>query len=158
MTWWTDLCWRQSSGRGQVSIRSLLLVTEMSRAISYLMLLGKESSNMLHINTRCLVSFLTPALAGPDQGAMPGAAAVIPKGSVSVVAGGETTSRPVVEASECPGAGPFISAWWRKDNVSEHGGGQTVSQHQAEALRKRTEKEKTSTKRSSHPGRKWEDK
>lgn len=67
-------------------------------------------------------------------------------------------SRPVVETSEGPGAGPFVSAWWRKDNVSEYNGGQTVSQRQAEALRNRTEKEKASTKRSSHSGRKWEDK
>lgn len=40
-------------------------------------------------------SLLAPAPAGPDQRAVPGTAAVTPK--VSVVAGGEMTSRPVTE-------------------------------------------------------------
>ena len=67
-------------------------------------------------------------------------------------------SSPGTETLEGPGAGPFILACESEDNVTEGNGGPRASQHQAEALGKGMEKEKTHTNRPSHPGRKGKDK
>ena len=67
-------------------------------------------------------------------------------------------SSPGTETLEGPGAGPFISACESEDNVTEGNGGPRASQHQAEALGKGMENEKTPTNRPSHPGRKGKDK
>ncbi|XP_036154859.1 protein FAM71C-like [Myotis myotis] len=153
----------REGAQDQVSIRSLHMVTELSGATSLAYAGGEgvqQYSSWDNLVLKDTLSFLTPAPAGPDQAAVPEAAALTPEGSVSSVVGGETTNRPGTETLEGPGAGPFISACQSKDNEdqSEENGDQKVSQCQAEALRKENEKEKTHTKKPSHSGREWEDK
>ncbi|XP_004423090.1 PREDICTED: protein FAM71C-like [Ceratotherium simum simum] len=144
-------------GQDQVSIRSLPMVAEESGATS-LAYAGGEEIQQRASHTYCILrnplSFLITASTGPDQGA----AAVTSKDSMSVVTGGEITSRPVTETTEGPGVEPFVSALESKDNMSEQDGGQRVSQTQAEALRKRRKKARTPPKRPSLPSRTGDDK
>ena len=132
----------------------------MSGATSLAYAGGEEVQ--LYASGKCCVLRDTPAFpalapAGPDQRPEPEAAAVTPKGGVSVDAGGEMASSPVTETLEGPGAGRFVSAWLSKDNMSEQNGGQRASQCQVETLEKRKEKKKTSPSRPSHSGGKQED-
>nr|XP_008508373.1 PREDICTED: protein FAM71C-like isoform X1 [Equus przewalskii] len=145
----------------QVSIRSLPMVAEVSGATSLAYAGGEEiqqRASHTYCELRNPLSFVITASPGPDQGEAPGAAAATPEDSMSVVAGGEMTSRPVTEAAEGRGEGPFVSASQSKENVSEQGGGQRVSQPQAEGLRKRKEKGRTPTQRPSLSGRMGEHK
>lgn len=144
----------------QVSIRSLHVVTEVSGITSLAYTGGEgvqQDASQSYPVLKDTPSFLTPAPVEPDQGPVPGTAAVTPKGSVGAVAGEETTSRPATETLEGPGTEPLVSASQSKDNMSKQDGGQTVSQSQAEAPRKRKE-EKTPTIRPSQFGKKGEDK
>ncbi|XP_036107443.1 protein FAM71C-like [Molossus molossus] len=145
----------------QVSIRSLHVVTEVSGITSLAYTGGEgiqQDASQNYPVLKDTPSFLTLAPLGPDQGTVPGTAAVTPQGSVGAVAGEEMTSRPVTETVEGPGTEPLLSASQSKDNMSKQDGGQTVPQSQAKAPRKRKEKEKTSTIRPSQFGKKGEDK
>lgn len=96
----------------QVSIRSLPMIIQVSGSPLLLMLLGKEPNNMFHVNalylgTHCLSKPWHQK--GLTKGAVPGTAVLSPKGSVSLAAGGEMTSRSVRETLEDPGVEDFIS-------------------------------------------------
>ncbi|XP_026363415.4 Golgi-associated RAB2 interactor protein 6-like isoform X1 [Ursus arctos] len=142
----------------QVSTRSLSMVTDVSGAMSPAYTGGEgnrqQTSYCLRRNTP---SVLIPASAGPDQGAAPGAA-VTPQDSLSVVTGGETIRRPVMDTTECPEVGPSVSAFQSKGNMSKRDGSQRISPVQAEAPRKSKEKARTPTKRVYHLNRMWEGK
>lgn len=144
----------------QVSIRSLHVVTEVSGITSLAYTGGEgvqQDASQNDLVLKDTPSFLTVALAGPEQGTAPGTAEVTPKGSVGAAAGEQTASRPVTETLDGPGAEPSVSASQSKDNMSTEDGGQAVSQSQAEAPEKRKE-EKTPTRRPSQSGKKKEDK
>lgn len=145
----------------QVSIRSLPTFADVSGSTS-LAYAGGEGIQHHSSHTHCLLrnklSVLIMASTGPDEVATSGPAAVMPKCCMSVAAGEKMINRPVTETDESPGAKRFISAFQSKGNMSEHGGGQKVSQIQADALGNKKKQERTPTKRPPLIGSSEEDK
>lgn len=87
-------------GQDLLNMRSLSTVAEVSGATSLAYADGEgvqQPASCKYSMLRDTLFFLIPAPAGPDQEALPGAAAVTPKDNVSMVAGGGMINRPVTE-------------------------------------------------------------